>query len=274
MGEDNIDTTDYNEMVKNSVLSVTSMPFVDFNKASIGTIDEIIDIIDEFYKVDKFNAIPSKITEYIQKYLSIYIPNKNQRPDFIIQLKTKYYYINNDDETNNRLILNQLIYPHFTKTTMAIVGVSGINLYKSFIDNTSSGPQMDITNRPQIFFYVQTLFFIRMLSEMTKELEKNDVNKKIIKRICDSYDSLYKYFRNAYSNYFGLSGGNSPYHVDDIGISTPQYDMDNTIITKNITESKTIINTNNNTNNFTGINKEILRKILYTNVEKDLFTKK
>ena len=32
------------------------------------------------------------------------------------------------------------------------------------------------------------------------------VDNKIVKRICDSYDSLYKYFRNAYSNYFGLSG--------------------------------------------------------------------
>ena len=282
LGENNLDTVDYNEIVKNSVLSVTSMPFVDFNKACIGTVDEIIDLIDEFYKVNKFNVLPSKLTEYVNKYLSIYIKNSDQRQNFPLQLNKKYYYINfKGIEENKKLstfdnqseIFNNTIYPKFANNILSKVGVNTFvqgppeKIYNSFVE------EQNIKNGPQILFYVETLLFIRILREMTKELEKNGVDNKIVKRICDSYDSLYKYFRNAYSNYFGLSGGNSPYHVDDVGIVAPQYEMENTIITKNVGESKSILLYNSSDGEFNGINREILKKILYTNVEKDLFTK-
>ena len=46
LGENNLDINEYNNMIKNSVLSIVSMPFIDLNKGCIGTINEIINIID------------------------------------------------------------------------------------------------------------------------------------------------------------------------------------------------------------------------------------
>ena len=284
LGIDNKESINYNEIVENSVLSVASSPIVDLNKACIGTMDEIVDLVDEFFKVNKYNSLPAKIKKYINNYISIYIKDKNLREDFILQNIDKYYFINykqaemvsdSSDKTryiSNVLLYNNINYPKFSKIIQQKFGNTlpgPIQFYKIFFEN-----EIVIRNGKQIFLYVYLLFVISMLKGIAQVLEKNNVNRNIVKRICDSYDSLYVYIRNAYSNYFGLTGGNSPYHVDDVGITEIRYDMSNTEFRKNIKESKILINWNEEKNEFNGINKEIMRKILYTPIDKDLYTKK
>ena len=272
LGENNLDINEYNNMIKNSVLSIVSMPFIDLNKGCIGTINEIINIIDEYFRVNIFTKLPEKITEYVQKYISIYIKDKSRRDDFLDQIKKKYFYLNdrNPDNKLNFFIDLQSPYP---LPPNDIWEKQNKKISPEDIHRAHNDPS--IKNGIKLLAYQYILFIIINVREISKELLNNDVDKVIVKRLCDSYDALYKYFRNVYSNYFGLTGGNSPYQVDDGGLnSSAQYDMNNTVFRKHINESTKIVRYNNINNIFEGIEKDILGKILYSNIEKDAFSKR
>ena len=285
---DMFDSRNYKDIVKNSVISTTTFETIDLNKACIGSIDEIVEVVNEYFNNLSYNTLPPKINKYINSYISIYIKDEKLRKDFTrsIYESGKYIFINaynvinklEEKQKNNKTKeLAKPIYPRLytSEESVKIEMPEPRQLYARFLSQDSK-----IKNGKQLLTYIWTMIIIEQLKQFTKQLNNADVDKKIIQKILDSYESLRKFFQNSYAKHYGLSGGNSPYHVDDIGIDTPIYNMDNTVFMKNISESMNILKYNGTNielttkDVFIGIDEEYFKKIFFSKVKTDAYTKK
>ena len=269
IGEDQ-ENIDYKQIIKDSVISTTTHQFIDLNKACIGSIDEIVNIVDEYFSITSFKTIPTKISEYINKYLAVYIADENGRKNFVLSLqnKNKYIFINateNPDLDKKAKILQGPEYPEITINKGVVYKPEA--MISGFMTNNEK-----IINGRQLLLYTWVSIIIIQLKSFAMELIYSGVDNNIIMKLKNSYDSFFKYFQNAYAVYYGLTGGGSPYHVDDIGINFAEYTMRDTTFRRNIGESSEIIKTRNN--RFNGINKIFFKKIFYSKVKYDLYTKR
>ena len=66
---DMFDSRNYKDIVKNSVISTTTFETIDLNKACIGSIDEIVEVVNEYFNNLSYNTLPPKINKYINSYI-------------------------------------------------------------------------------------------------------------------------------------------------------------------------------------------------------------